>query len=43
LTRPGVSSRLGFHPVSFRVSNPRNDDPSCIEAVEPTELQVGDF
>ena len=43
LTRASVSDRLGFHPVSFRVNSPRNDDPSCIQAVEPTELQVEDF
>jgi putative SOS response-associated peptidase YedK len=43
LTRTDVSDRLGFHPVSFRVNNPRNDDPSCIEAAELAELQVEEF
>jgi putative SOS response-associated peptidase YedK len=43
LTQPGVADRLRFHPVSLRVNNPRNDDPSCVEAVEPAELQVEDF
>jgi putative SOS response-associated peptidase YedK len=43
LTGTGISDRLRFHAVDFRVNNPRNDDPSCIEPIEPAELQVGDF
>ena len=43
LTRSSISERLVFHPVSFRVNNPRNDDSACIEPAEPTELRVEDF
>ena len=43
LIRSSSSDRLVFHPVSFRVNNPRNDDSACIEPAEPTELRVEDF
>jgi putative SOS response-associated peptidase YedK len=43
LTRPSISDRLRFHPVGFRVNDPRNDDPVCIEPVAPAEFQVEDF
>ncbi len=43
LTRSSISDRLVFHPVSFAVNNPRNDDSACIEPTEPAELQVEDF
>jgi len=43
LTRPSISDRLRFHPVSFRVNNPRNDDPVCVEPIESGELEIGDF
>jgi putative SOS response-associated peptidase YedK len=43
LTRSSISERLVFHPVSFRVNNPRNDDSVCIEPTEQAELRVEDF
>lgn len=43
LTGSAVSDRLRFHPVGFGVNSPRNDDPSCIEPVEPDALRVEDF
>ena len=43
LTRSSISEGLVFHPVGFRVNNPRNDDSACIEATEPDQLQIEDF
>jgi len=43
LTGSSISDRLRFRPVDFRVNNPRNDDPLCIEPIEAAELQVEDF
>ena len=43
MTRSGISDRLVFHPVGFRVNNPRNDDPVCVEPIEPAELELGEF
>jgi putative SOS response-associated peptidase YedK len=43
LIQPSTSDRLRFHPVDFRVNNPRNDDVGCIEPTEPMELRVEDF
>jgi len=43
LTRSTTSDRLVFHPVSFRVNNPRNDDPGCIEPTELAPLAGEDF
>jgi putative SOS response-associated peptidase YedK len=43
LTRSSISERLIFHPVDFRVNNPRTDDPVCIEPTEQAELQIEDF
>jgi len=43
LTRSSISERLSFHPVDFRVNNPRNDDPACIEPTEQAELRIEDF
>jgi putative SOS response-associated peptidase YedK len=43
LTRSSLSDRLVFHPVDLRVNDPRNDDPACIEPVEPDDLAAGNF
>ena len=43
LTRSSISEGLVFHPVSFRVNNPRNDDSACIEPTEPDQLRIEDF
>jgi putative SOS response-associated peptidase YedK len=43
LTRSSISDRLAFHPVSFRVNNPRNDDSACIEPAELAPLRLEDF
>jgi putative SOS response-associated peptidase YedK len=43
LTRSRISERLVFHPVSFRVNNPRIDDAACIEPTEPATLRIEDF
>ena len=43
LTRANLSDRLRFRPVAFRVNDPKNDDPRCIEPIEPAELDLEDF
>lgn len=37
LTRPIPDRFIEVHPVSTKVNSPRNDDPSCIEPVDPPE------
>jgi putative SOS response-associated peptidase YedK len=43
LTDTDISDRLRFHAVDFHVNSPRNDDPSCIEPIEPGELRLEEF
>jgi putative SOS response-associated peptidase YedK len=34
---PYPAAEMRAHPVSSRVNNPRNDDPRCIQPIQPTE------
>lgn len=43
LLRSQLSDRLRFHPVDFRVNNPRNDDAACIAPIESAEITAEDF
>jgi putative SOS response-associated peptidase YedK len=43
LTQMHLGDRLQFHPVDFRVNNPRNDDAACIAPIEPKGIGAEDF